>query len=94
VQMEDFRSMMEHCRLNDMGFSGPHFTWFNRRHGDLFTNECLGRAMANFPFALKFSQLVVEVMATRSSDHAPLHVILKDPHGTRRGRRGLFRFES
>jgi hypothetical protein len=56
--------------------------------------ECLGRSMANFSFALKFSQLAVEVMAACSSDHAPLHVILKDPHGTRQSRRGLFRFES
>lgn len=94
MQMEDFRSMMEHCRLNDLGFSGPRFTWSNRRHADLFTKERLDRAMAKFSFASKFPQLAVEVMATRSSDHAPFHVILKDPHGTRRGRKGFFRFES
>jgi hypothetical protein len=30
-QMVDFRTALNHCHLNNMGFSGPKFTWSNRR---------------------------------------------------------------
>lgn len=71
--MEDFKNSLEHYQLSNMGFSGPRFIWSNRRQDDTFTQERLDRAVANVGCCSIFPQLCVEVLAARSSNHAPLH---------------------
>jgi hypothetical protein len=46
-QMGDFQKALEDCGLQDLGFSGPRFTWCNERSGEEFSCECLDRAVAN-----------------------------------------------
>jgi hypothetical protein len=31
--MQAFRDVIDECKLRDIGFLGPKFTWCNRRHG-------------------------------------------------------------
>jgi len=93
-QMVDFRTALDHCHLNDMGFSGAKYTWSNRRRDCMFTKERLDRAVGTISFAQKFPQLLVDVLAARCSDHAPLLISLHNTHGRHRQRRGLFRYEA
>lgn len=54
--MEAFRTTVEDCDLNDLGYLGDRFTWRNKREGQQFTKERLDRGFANskwqdlFPF--------------------------------------------
>jgi hypothetical protein len=73
-QMEDFQKAFEECRLCDLGFSGPKFTWSNGRDGEAFTQERLDRAAANTEWCEYFTEVNVAVLARRSSDHNPLVV--------------------
>jgi hypothetical protein len=57
--MTNFQDALDHCQLSDMGFSGPRFTWSNRKTDYMFTKESLDRAVANTQFALRFPQLTV-----------------------------------
>jgi len=92
--MTNFQDALDHCQLSDMGFSGPRFTWSNRKTDYMFTKESLDRAVANNQFALRFPQLTVEVLAARSSDHAPLYVVLHQVSSSQRRTKSLFRYES
>jgi hypothetical protein len=47
-QMDGFRNGLEVCRLSDLGFMGPKFTWNNGRSDDLFTMERLDRGGVRF----------------------------------------------
>jgi hypothetical protein len=38
-QMEDFQSSLADCRLMDLGFKGPKFTWCNKRDGVHFVKR-------------------------------------------------------
>jgi hypothetical protein len=81
IQMEEFNLALEDCNLHDMGFSGSRFTWSNKRRDFWFTKERLDRAVATVDFATKFPQFAVEVLASRTSDHAPLFVSLQGLNG-------------
>jgi hypothetical protein len=66
--MADFKNSLEQCQLSNMGFSGPLFTWSNKRRDSTFTKERLDRAMATISFASFFPQPTVDVLAARSSN--------------------------
>jgi hypothetical protein len=76
-QMQEFRDTVEMCHLYDLGFSGPKFTWSNKRHDEYFTQERLDRAMANSAWIDVFPRNHVEVVAACNSDHLPLFVYLE-----------------
>jgi hypothetical protein len=91
-QMEDFQKALEECRLCDLGFSGPKFTWSNGRDGEAYTQERLDRAAANLEWCEYFTEANVAVLARRSSDHNPLFISFgKKREGDRRTRQ--FRVE-
>jgi hypothetical protein len=45
--MEAFQKTLEECRLTDLGFYGPKYTWRNCREGEDFIKERLDRGMTN-----------------------------------------------
>jgi hypothetical protein len=94
TQMKEFQNALEHCRLCDMGFNGSRYTWSNKRHDDYFTEERLDRVVANLEFASLFPRLCVEVIAARTSDHAPLFCSLQGFTGGQQMGRKIFRFEA
>jgi len=64
-QMEDFKNVL-----------GPRYTWTNKRTDSFFTQERLDRAVANATWCGLFPLVLVEILATQSSDHAPICVTL------------------
>ena len=92
--MEAFRNAFDDCHLGELGFTGPRFTWSNKRHDDTFTQERLDQAVGNSGWCEAHKLVGVEVMAARASDHHPLLVTFNTHHRRRiRGRRG-FKFEA
>lgn len=77
-QMVDFQDTLETCRLHDLGYSGAKFTWSNGREGNHFIQERLDRALGNDEWRDMFPESQVEVLAARSSDHAPLLVVCRN----------------
>ncbi|GLT77194.1 hypothetical protein SLA2020_488030 [Shorea laevis] len=72
--MASFRSALASCRLSDLGFRGPRYTWNNGRKATQFTKERLDRATANIEWCSLFRDMEVTVLAARTSDHNPLWV--------------------
>jgi hypothetical protein len=73
--MEDFRETLEYCNLHDLHYRGLKFTWSNKREGGYFVQERLDKATANGEWLDIFQAMSVEVLAARSLDHAPIHVM-------------------
>ncbi|XP_042983163.1 uncharacterized protein LOC122312584 [Carya illinoinensis] len=46
-QLLEFRDVLEECSLRDLGFSGPKFTWCNRRAFPSRISECLDHVLVN-----------------------------------------------
>lgn len=46
-QMDEFRLVLESCKLVDLGFIGYPYTWNNKRPGAANTKQRLDRAVAN-----------------------------------------------
>jgi polyhydroxyalkanoate synthesis regulator phasin len=93
AQMASFNSTLEGCRLQDMGFKGPKFTWRNGREPTSFIKERLDRALATEGWLTEFPIAVVEVLPNRTSDHNPLWIRFK-PNFQPIRRPRLFRFEA
>jgi hypothetical protein len=45
--MRDFREVLSHCDLHDVGFIGLPWTFDNKQKGNLIVKVCLGRAVAS-----------------------------------------------
>jgi hypothetical protein len=91
-QMVEF--ILEKCHLKDLGFVGPKFTWWNMQDGVHFIKERLDRVVANYGWLELFPIKKVEVLASRSSDHAPLLLYFQSCRGSSRLRRCPFRYEA
>ena len=46
-QMASFRDALTDCSLLDMGYTGPSFTWSNKRADHALVRALLDRGMAN-----------------------------------------------
>ncbi|XP_059436514.1 uncharacterized protein LOC132169501 [Corylus avellana] len=93
-QMQDFQQVVEQCNLQDLGFSGPKFTWHNGREAEDFTQERLDRAFGNMEWCDFFNNVQVKVLVARSSDHAPLLIECSTGRRTGRKKQFCFRYEA
>lgn len=50
---------MDNCALIELGFSGPKFTWNNKRVGAANIKERLDRAVANSSWINRFNKVQV-----------------------------------
>lgn len=82
-QMVDFQQALEECRLVDLGYCGPKFTWTNGRRGPSYTVERLDRAAANPEWCMHFYIVEVSVLARSCSDHNPIHVVYSNSRDIR-----------
>ncbi|KAL5784031.1 hypothetical protein ACOSQ2_006423 [Xanthoceras sorbifolium] len=92
--MFNFRSIVELCDFVDLGFSGPLFTWNNKRGGSRNVQERLDRFFATSQWVNLFSGIKVEHLGFMFSDHRPISA--KFVHGGPSGSGGgdrKFRFE-
>jgi len=65
---------LEECQLCDVGYTGPKFSWSNKRKDATFTKERLGQAVANKEWCALFQVVFVTILASRTSDHNPVYV--------------------
>jgi hypothetical protein len=91
AQMEKFRRVVHECKLGDLGFKGPKFTWSNKRESGVFVKERLDRALASPEWCTQHPNAVVEVIQVTNSDHKPLW-LRQTSHFQRAPK--LFRFEA
>ena len=70
--MTDFREAMEDNGLKDIGFSGPIFTWSNKREGELMIMERLDRGLCNNYWRSLFPNSKIHHLQFWGSDHHPL----------------------
>jgi hypothetical protein len=68
-QMDAFQSTLFQCKLGDLGYFGPRYTWNNGRPGLDNTMERLERAVANSKWFLLFDVIEVLVLPRSVSDH-------------------------
>jgi hypothetical protein len=73
-QMQLFRNVLETCNLHDLGYRGAKYTWTNCRYGGGFIKERIDRVVANTEWSAIYREVVVDVLAARSSDHKPILV--------------------
>ncbi|XP_058725546.1 uncharacterized protein LOC131596825 [Vicia villosa] len=89
-----FRDNMDKCKLNDLGSSGPKFTWRGGiYHGGQRIYERLDRAISNEEWKLLFPDSYTKVLTRVSfSDHRPIMIALSNISSVRAERN--FRFKS
>jgi endonuclease/exonuclease/phosphatase family metal-dependent hydrolase len=72
--MNAFRAFVKHCGLFDLGFSGPAYTWTNRRFSSNPIYQRLDRCLVNvewchaYPVANVYNMPLIHTL----SDHAPI----------------------
>jgi hypothetical protein len=82
--MESFSNTLEACHLLDLGFSRP----------SSFMKERLDRVLATHEWCDMNPRFWVEVLAARSSNHAPLALSICTEQQIFQGRKGGFRYEA
>jgi len=92
-QMDGFRIALEDCQLGDLGYVGSRFTWSNKHGDNTFTKERLDRAVANSEWCGRFPIVSVMILAARTSDHSPVHVLFREQRMERYSYKRRFKFE-
>ncbi|KAK3194034.1 hypothetical protein Dsin_025344, partial [Dipteronia sinensis] len=67
--MEKFREAIDFYQLDDLGFSGPGFTWSNRRGGRSMIQERLDRVLRTLSWHELFPNSLVSHLGFWGSDH-------------------------
>lgn len=89
-RMDLFNNTLNDCKLMDLGFLGPKFTWSNKRkHAPI--HERLDRGCANDLWFAKFPNSSIHHLPKIMSDHCPL--LLRLDHPPLRTEPKPFRFE-
>ncbi len=70
-----FKNCLDARNLLDLGFSGPQFTWTNKRPNDLVM-ERLDKVLCNPSWKLCFEETNVLHLPRVSSDHNPILIEL------------------
>jgi hypothetical protein len=84
-QMMDFREVLSHCDLHDLGFAGLPWTYNNNRDGAANVRMRLDRAVANTEWSDVFPDACVRHIGTVRSDHKLLLLRLQDGGSHARG---------
>ncbi|KAF5464528.1 hypothetical protein F2P56_014601 [Juglans regia] len=92
-QLRDFREVVDVCRLRDLGYLGPKFTWSNRRAGDKCIRERLDRCLVNSEWWASFPRAHVTHGVAAYSDHLPIWLNLEGEVGSHFVKKS-FKFEA
>ncbi|XP_062155097.1 uncharacterized protein LOC133863122 [Alnus glutinosa] len=85
--MERFRSVLDAFNLGDLRYRGSKYTWSNKRSSPDFIKARLDRALVNPGWCSRHPDVLVEVLAARSSDHKPLWIQFSARHKAKQGPR-------
>lgn len=86
-----FCSLVKQCGLFDLGYSGPAYTWSNKRISTNPTYERLDRCLANAAWCRYFGSTTIHHLPILYSDHAPIVAVLQTSN---RRTKKPFRFEN
>jgi hypothetical protein len=70
--MRDFREVLSHCDLHDVGFIGLPWTFDNKQKGDRNVKVHLDRAVASPVWSAMFSEHRLRHLVSSRSDHCPI----------------------
>jgi hypothetical protein len=70
--MIDFREVLSHCDLHDVGFIGVPWTFDNKQKGDRNVKVGLDRAVASPAWSAMFPDLRLRHIVSSRSDHCPI----------------------
>jgi hypothetical protein len=70
--MLDFRKILSHCNLHDLGFTGPPWTFDNRPKDKRNVRARLDRAVASHCWSDLFPETKVTHVISSRSDHLPI----------------------
>ncbi|KAJ1690771.1 hypothetical protein LUZ63_014926 [Rhynchospora breviuscula] len=92
VKLKDkaFASMVQRAGLQDLGYSGPAYTWSNGQPDTSLICQRIDRAMASATWVARFPHAKVKYLPRMNSDHAP--ILLSTSSGAARGK--MFRVEN
>jgi hypothetical protein len=96
ARMYTFRSLVKQCGFFDLGYSGPAYTWTNRRFSSKPTFERLDKCLVNaewcavYPISNVYNMPIIHGLRSLS-DHAAILLSTEDP--LRRVKRS-FKFEN
>ncbi|XP_075663243.1 uncharacterized protein LOC142632789 [Castanea sativa] len=77
-----FQDCLNNCRMFDMGFSGPRFTWSNRQPLTHLIQERIDRVFANTDWNVLYPEASVRHLERSHSDHCPIVLSLHHDQGT------------
>ncbi|KAL0011105.1 hypothetical protein SO802_006213 [Lithocarpus litseifolius] len=87
-----FKECLDKCSMIDIGFSGPRFTWTNRREVQALIQERIDRVFVNPSWCLLYPEARVVHLTRCHSDHCPVMLQVL-PKVQRRGNRP-FKFQT
>lgn len=67
-----FKDCLDKCNMIDTGFSGPRFTWSNRREIQALIQEIIDRFFVNLSWCVMFPGAKVVHLTGCHSDHYPV----------------------
>ncbi|KAL9673790.1 hypothetical protein QQ045_030052 [Rhodiola kirilowii] len=87
-RMRRFRKTLLNCSLKDIGYSGPSFTFLNRRKGEEETRIRLDRVLANEGWMRNYLKAKVLNGWELHSDHRPVILSLEEREVKKRSNSG------
>jgi len=90
-RINNFCALVKQCGLIDLGYSGPAYTWTNKRFTTKPTFERLDRCLGNADWCQAYPHTVVYHLPMLYSDHAPILAVM-NPSCPKPKKR--FRFEN
>ena len=79
MRVLEYTNCMDYCNLFDLGFTGPKFTWTNKRDLPGLIQGRLDRDWANPNWKTCFPKALVKHLVRINSNHCPLLLSLDNP---------------
>lgn len=76
-RIRDFRDCINSCHLSDLGFSGPKYTWCNKRPDGHVVLQRLDRFLGNMAWINLFPDAINYHLPRIKSDHNPIFLVSK-----------------
>lgn len=73
-----FQDCLNHCRMIDIGFLGPHYTWSNRRPLSRLIQEIIDRVFVNAEWNSLYPEAAVFHLERSQSDHCLVKLCMEN----------------
>ncbi|XP_023881711.1 uncharacterized protein LOC111994084 [Quercus suber] len=93
VEIDAFRSVLDSCNFEDLGYRGYTYMWSNKRPGEANTKLRLDRAVATMEWRDKFQMTTMSHLPPHATDHLPIMVHVKSVQRYQQKFKKGFKFE-